>query len=122
MGIGENGHLAFNDPPVADFNDQKAVKVVELEEACRIQQVNDGCFKNIADVPRFALTLTIPALMKADYISCVVPGYTKAVAVRNTFDQDLSTQYPSTILKKHNNVILFLDYESGSLLAKTFIG
>ncbi len=109
MGIGENGHIAFNDPPVADFNDKQLVKVVELDEACRQQQVNDGCFAAINKVPLHAVTLTIPALMAAAYIYCMVPGPTKATAVFNTFNKDIIEQYPSTILRTHTNAVLYLD-------------
>jgi len=118
MGIGENGHLAFNDPPVADFDDIHAVKVVELDQDCRTQQVNDGCFEHIDQVPTHALTLTIPSLMKADFINCVVPGSAKGPAVKNTLEKQVDTKYPATILQRHPNVVLFLDYESSSLLAK----
>ena len=72
IGIGENGHIAFNDPPVADFNDKKWVKAVELDAVCRQQQVNDGCFESIEKVPTHALTLTVPALVKAKYLFCIV--------------------------------------------------
>jgi glucosamine-6-phosphate deaminase len=109
MGIGENGHIAFNDPPVADFNDEQLVKIVELDQACRQQQVNDGCFATIDEVPTNAITLTIPALMTARYIYCMVPGPTKAQAVYNTLNQDIIEQYPSTVLRRHDNAILYLD-------------
>lgn len=115
MGIGENGHLAFNDPPVADFNDQLLVKVVELDLACRQQQVNDGCFAQLENVPTHAITLTIPAMMQAPYIYCMVPGPTKAVAVRNTIEQPLQHAFPSTILRTHPGAILFLDAQSSEL-------
>lgn len=118
MGIGENGHIAFNDPPVADFQDKKLVKVVLLDEACRQQQVNDGCFKLIGDVPIHALTLTIPALIKPPFIYCIVPGPTKSQAVFNTINQPIAERYPSTILRNHPNAILFLDKESASILRK----
>lgn len=116
MGIGENGHIAFNDPPVADFNDPEKVKVVALDQVCRQQQVNDGCFKSIDDVPTHAVTLTIPALLKAKHIICVVPGLAKAQAVWNTLNEVVSTEYPSTILRNHPDVMLFLDQDSSSLL------
>jgi len=116
MGIGENGHLAFNDPPVANFNDSVSVKPVTLDLPCRQQQVNDGCFENIAAVPARALTLTIPALLQAQYIFCMVPGAKKAVAVFNTINQDILEQYPSTILRRHSQAILYLDADSGGLL------
>lgn len=116
MGIGENGHLAFNDPPVADFNDTELVKPVELDQTCRQQQVNDGCFNSLNVVPTHALTLTIPTLMAGKFIYCVVPGKTKAEAVYNTINQDIIEQYPSTILRKHPNAILFIDELSSSML------
>lgn len=116
MGIGENGHLAFNDPPVADFNDPKLVKVVELDEVCRQQQVNDGCFSSIENVPLRALTLTLPCLFSANYIYCIVPGSTKSQAVKNTITQDIKEEYPSTILRRHQNAILFVDQDSSNLI------
>lgn len=114
MGIGENGHIAFNDPPVADFKDGKQVKLVELEQACRQQQVNDGCFAAINQVPVSAVTLTIPALMAAEYIYCMVPGPGKAAAVYNTLHQPVAEQYPSTILRTHTAAVLYLDALSSS--------
>ncbi|KAA8482861.1 glucosamine-6-phosphate deaminase [Arcticibacter tournemirensis] len=116
MGIGENGHIAFNDPPVANFRDKLAVKVVELDAVCRQQQVNDGCFDALEKVPIRALTLTIPALMKAHFIYCVVPGTSKARAVYNTLHQNVNEKYPSSILRNHPGSILFLDELSASLL------
>ena len=82
MGVGENGHIAFNDPPVADFNDKKIVKPVKLDEVCRNQQVNDCCVKTVDDVPTHALTLTVPTLTKAPYLFCIVPAKTKANAIK----------------------------------------
>ncbi len=116
MGIGENGHLAFNDPPVADFEDKHTVKVVQLDEVCRQQQVNDGCFAALVEVPKEALTLTIPALLSASYINCVVPGPTKAEAVNHTLNSEISTGNPATILRVHPNAVLFLDQDSSKLL------
>ncbi|SOD12491.1 glucosamine-6-phosphate deaminase [Pedobacter xixiisoli] len=116
MGIGENGHLAFNDPPVADFEDKYTVKIVELDEVCRQQQVNDGCFVALDEVPTEALTLTIPALLSATYINCVVPGPTKAEAVNHTLNSEISTENPATILRTHSNAVLFLDKDSSKLL------
>lgn len=116
MGIGENGHLAFNDPPVADFEDKHTVKVVILDEVCRQQQVNDGCFANLNQVPKQALTLTIPALLSAGYINCVVPGPTKANAVANTLNRPISTENPATILRNHPQAVLFLDLDSSKLI------
>lgn len=109
IGIGENGHIAFNDPPVADFNDPKLVKVVELDEACRLQQLGEGWFPSLSDVPKEALSLTIPAIMRAKRISCVVPGVQKAKAVFNTLNQEISTECPATILREHPHAILYLD-------------
>jgi glucosamine-6-phosphate deaminase len=116
MGIGENNHIAFNDPNVADFKDPDMVKIVTLDEACRRQQVNDGCFPSLQTVPRQALTLTIPALLRARYIICVVPGERKAKAVYHTMNSPVSEKYPSTILTKHADVQLFVDADSGRLL------
>lgn len=112
LGIGENGHIAFNDPPVADFNDPRTVKEVKLDHACRQQQVNDGCFPRIEDVPSHAITLTIPALMAGKHLYCVVPGKTKRAAVAATLAGPLSTDCPATILRKHPHCTLYLDEES----------
>ncbi len=116
MGIGENGHIAFNDPHVADFNDEKVVKVVSLDETCRMQQVNDGCFAKIDDVPKFALTLTIPTLVAAESVFCIVPVKTKANAVKNTILGEVGEACPATILRKHDNATLYLDADSASLI------
>jgi len=112
LGIGENGHIAFNDPPVADFNDPETVKIVELDEACRNQQVNDGCFATFNDVPEQAITLTIPALFSADFLFCVVPGPTKRNAVKQTLRDNISESCPATILRSHASCILYVDVES----------
>jgi len=112
LGIGENGHIAFNDPPVADFDDPAAVKVVELDHACRQQQVNDGCFASLDKVPRQAITLTIPMLMGGEYLFCVVPGPTKKEAVAATLEAEISTDCPATILRKHPHCKLYLDHAS----------
>jgi glucosamine-6-phosphate deaminase len=116
LGIGENGHIAFNDPPVADFNDPKAIKVVELDLVCRQQQVNDKCFEELKQVPARAFTLTIPSLMKAEYMFCVVPAINKAEAVYRTLNEDISEKCPATILRTKDNVILYLDNESSKKL------
>ena len=116
MGIGENGHIAFNDPPVADFNDPKIAKPVKLVEVCRKQQVNDGCFASIVLVPTHAITLTCPTLMKAPYAFCIVPAPTKANAVKRTLDGEISTECPATTLRNHPNAILYLDGDSSALL------
>jgi glucosamine-6-phosphate deaminase len=112
MGIGENTHLAFNDPPEARFNDPEMVKIVRLEEVCRQQQVNDKCFDNIDDVPMYAVTLTIPALIQSAHIFCMVPGKKKAEAVRHTLNSPVSEQFPSTILRRHPDASLYLDMDS----------
>jgi glucosamine-6-phosphate deaminase len=116
MGIGENGHIAFNDPPVADFNDTKFVKIVELEEKCKLQQVNDAGFKTIDEVPPTAFTLTVPALLSGKYLIVVVPGVRKAEAVNKTLNEAISTKCPASILRTHSSAVLFLDKDSSSLL------
>jgi glucosamine-6-phosphate deaminase len=114
MGIGENTHLAFNDPHVAKFNDRSPVKKVELDLQCRQQQVNDGCFNKLSDVPEEAITLTIPTLMQGRNIFCMVPGPTKALAISLTLKQNISEKYPSTVLRNHPSAILFVDHDSYS--------
>lgn len=122
MGIGENGHIAFNDPHVAFFDDPKLVKTVELDQKCRNQQVNDGCFANINKVPTHALTLTIPALMAGTYIFCMVPAKSKAEAVFNTVMSEITEKCPATILRTHENAILFTDSDSAArILVKSLI-
>ena len=116
LGIGENTHLAFNDPHVADFNDPKIVKVVDLDQDCRTQQVNDGCFATIDDVPTHALTITMPALFKSTFAYAIVPGKFKANAIYHTINSDISELYPSTILRKHDHAVLFIDEDSASKL------
>ncbi len=116
IGIGENGHIAFNDPPVADFNDPLLVKVVELDEACRNQQLGEGWFPTFEDVPKEALSLTITAIMNCKTISCVVPDKRKAEAVYNTLYAEINTKCPGTILRKHADTTLFLDEGSASKL------
>lgn len=114
IGIGENGHIAFNDPPVADFEDPKLVKLVTLDEACRNQQLGEGWFPTFYDVPEQALTLTIPAIMSCKNISCVVPDDRKANAVYNALYGEISTDCPASILRTHPNTTLFLDSKSAS--------
>ena len=116
MGIGENAHLAFNDPHVADFNDTRAVKIVDLDEPCKVQQVREGCFDSVDLVPPIAFTLTIPALLEAPSIYCMVPGAAKANAVYHTINSDITEKYPSTILRTHRNAILFLEQQSAAKL------
>ena len=114
LGIGENGHIAFNDPPVADFNDEKLVKVVELEHRCRQQQVNDGCFEAIDQVPTHALSVTIPGLCTAEWMFCSVPAATKAEAVYHVINDEVSTACPATILRKQPHAFLYTDSDSGA--------
>ncbi len=116
LGIGENGHIAFNDPPVADFNDKKIIKKVALDAVCRRQQVNDGCFARLADVPEFALTLTITTLMYADYLFCTVPAATKAEAVYKTVNSEINEAVPATIMRRHKHAALYCDKDSGAKL------
>ncbi len=112
IGIGENGHIAFNDPPVADFNDPKWVKIVELDQACRNQQLGEGWFTSFEEVPTHALTMTIPAIMSCKAISCFVPDKRKGEAVFNTLYGPVSTSCPASILRRHPHAILFLDEEA----------
>jgi glucosamine-6-phosphate deaminase len=116
MGIGENGHIAFNDPHVAYFNDPEKVKIVDLDLACRQQQVNDGCFSSLDDVPTHAVTLTIPVLMSAKQIFCVVPSNRKSQAVKTTVEGKIETACPASILRTHDNAVLYLDKEAASEL------
>lgn len=116
LGIGENGHIAFNDPPVADFEDPQLVKVVELDEACRNQQVNDGCFPTFADVPRHAFTLTVSVFRRARRLSIHVPGPRKADAVKATIENSVSTACPATILRLHPEATLYVDVAAAKLL------
>ncbi len=116
MGIGENGHIAFNDPPVADFADPLAVKVVALDERCRMQQVHEGAFADVPSVPTYAITLTVPVLMGAACVSCVVPATSKAEAVRDTLAGEVSTRCPASILRTHPRATLYLDADSAQLV------
>ncbi|ERM81133.1 hypothetical protein P872_20650 [Rhodonellum psychrophilum GCM71 = DSM 17998] len=117
LGIGENGHIAFNDPPVADFEDPETIKAVELDEECRIQQVNDGCFETIEDVPKLALTLTVPTLMKGKHLFCVVLGANKSEAVKNTLMGPLSHSCPASILTTHPNCKFYFDKDAAKGLS-----
>lgn len=115
IGIGENGHLAFNDPP-ADFEAAHAVNVVTLDAACRRQQVGEGHFPTLDDVPPQALSLSIPAILAAQTISCVAPEQRKAAAVREALEGPLSPQCPASALRQHGDCHLYLDPASASLL------
>lgn len=116
MGIGENGHIAFNDPHVAFFNDPKMVKEVELDLKCRNQQVNDGCFDTLDKVPTHALTLTIPALVASEHVFCIVPAKTKADAVYKTVTGEITEKCPASILKNHEKAILYTETDSARLI------
>lgn len=114
MGVGENGHIAFNDPEFAFFDDPVSVKIVELDNICRNQQVNDGCFAKLSDVPTHAITLTIPTLMSAAEIFCVVPRSTKANAVKNMYFGEIEQACPASILRTHPSATLYCDCDSAS--------
>jgi glucosamine-6-phosphate deaminase len=116
LGIGENGHLAFNDPAVADFNDARSVKIVRLDEACKHQQVREGYFPNPDAVPLYALTLTVPALCAAKKMICIVPEKRKAEAVRAALKGPITVACPASQLRKQAHCLLFLESESASLL------
>ena len=116
MGIGENGHIAFNDPGVADFTDPVYVKTAKLDEVCRNQQVNDGCFPDINAVPKYAMTLTVPALVAAPKLFCIVPAPTKAKAVKATLQGEITDLCPATILRTRKDATLYLDRDSAALL------
>lgn len=118
LGIGENGHIAFNDPHVAKFDDPELVKVVALDEKCRMQQVHDGCFRSIELVPTQAISLTIPSLVAAEYMFCIVPASTKAQAVYDTIYGEISESCPASILRTKTNASLYLDADSAALLEK----
>jgi glucosamine-6-phosphate deaminase len=113
-GIGETGHIAFNDPPVADFSDPADVKIVRLDSLTRQQQVDEGCFASLDEVPTDALTVTIPPLMSAAAIVCIVPGAHKRAAVTATLTGPVSTACPASILTTHPNVHFYLDKEAGA--------
>ncbi|WP_336762206.1 glucosamine-6-phosphate deaminase [Paenibacillus sp. USHLN196] len=115
LGIGENGHIAFNDPPVADFEDPLLVKAVKLDDACRRQQVNDGCFARLDDVPEEALTLTVPALMAGSKLFGIVPGKFKRSALAAALYDPVSTACPATILRTHPKITMFTDREAFGL-------
>ena len=116
LGIGENGHLAFIDPPFCDFNDPEAVKVVQLDEICRNQQVNDGAFASLDEVPRDALSLTIPTLMARPKLFAIAPGPAKRQAIKNTVAGPVSTTCPASILRTHSDAHLFIDVVAAEYL------
>jgi glucosamine-6-phosphate deaminase len=114
LGIGENGHLAFNDPGVADFNDLLDVKVVQLDAVCRQQQAAEGWFGSLEEVPARAMTITIPALFRVPKLIAAVPGPRKAAIVRRTLEDSISTACPATLLRTHPNATVYLDRESSA--------
>lgn len=117
LGIGENGHLAFNDPGEADFKDPEDVKIVSLDSVCRQQQVSEGWFPEVAQVPRQAITLTIPTLLRTPTLILSVPGPRKAHIVKRTVEEPVSTQCPATILRTHSDATAYLDRESAADIA-----
>jgi glucosamine-6-phosphate deaminase len=117
VGIGENGHLAFNDPP-ADFETNESYIVVDLDEACRQQQVGEGWFGSIGEVPRQAISMSIKQILKSRNILCIVPDRRKAEAVRASVELEVSPLRPASILQTHQSVTLYLDRESSSLLTR----
>jgi len=117
VGIGENGHLAFNDPP-ADFTIKAPYLVVDLDEQCRMQQVNEGCFPDLKDVPEKAISMSVRQIMKSKNIICSVPDLRKAEAVKNCLEKEISDQYPASILREHPSCFVYLDKDSSSLLQR----
>ena len=113
VGIGENGHLAFNDPP-ANFETEAPYLIVQLDEDCRRQQLGEGWFQTLADVPTEAISMSVQQILKAREIVCVVPDARKARAVRNCLLEEISPRYPASILRRHENVFLYLDPQSSA--------
>ncbi|ABG51822.1 glucosamine/galactosamine-6-phosphate isomerase [Trichodesmium erythraeum IMS101] len=118
LGIGDNGHLAFNDPSVANFNDPQTIKLVKLDLTSRQQQVNQGHFPHLDAVPQYAFTVTIPAICSAKKIFCLAPEKRKAEVIRNILYNPISTIYPASILRQKSQATLFLDTNSASLISK----
>jgi glucosamine-6-phosphate deaminase len=116
VGIGENGHLAFNDPP-ADFDTERPYLIVTLDDACRRQQVGEGWFASLAEVPLQAVSMSVRQILKSRAIICVAPDMRKAAAVRACFDGDVSPMAPASILQTHANAVVYLDRDSAALLA-----
>ena len=115
VGIGENGHLAFNDPP-ADFDTEEPYIIVDLDDACRRQQYGEGWFKTVNDVPRQAISMSIKQILKSKHIICSVPDERKAEAVKNSVQQGVSNLFPASILQTHQHCTLFLDKGSAKYL------
>jgi glucosamine-6-phosphate deaminase len=117
VGIGENGHLAFNDPP-ADFETEQPYIIADLDRECRQQQVNEDWFESVEDVPKQAISMSVKQIMLSKHIICSVPGARKAKAVKDCLEQDISNLYPASILQNHSHCYLFLDEPSASLLKR----
>ena len=118
VGIGENGHLAFNDPP-ADFNTKKPYLIVNLDGPCRAQQFNEGWFTSVDEVPLQAISMSVRQILKSAHIICSVPDARKALAVRNSLEEEVSNQFPASILRQHPSCSFYLDKESAKLLSKS---
>jgi glucosamine-6-phosphate deaminase len=114
VGVGENGHIAFNEPGSADFDDGALVRVVTLDERSRLQQVHDGCFETLQSVPSEAFTLTVPAIARAARIVCVVPGPSKQAALRHMLRAPVSAQCPASVLRRHPDAVLYADVDAAA--------
>ncbi len=119
IGIGENGHIAFNDPHVADFTDPMNFKLVDLDQECREQQVNDGCFISVDKVPTHALTMTVPSIISANYIYCMVPSSSKSQAVKDAIQGEITADCPASVLRSHQRSILYLDSDAAELITSS---
>jgi glucosamine-6-phosphate deaminase len=117
VGIGENGHLAFNDPP-ADFETDEPYLVVSLDEACRRQQLGEGWFASLDEVPRRAISMSVPQILKSETILAMVPDARKANAVRDCLEGDVSPLHPASALRNHTRTTLYLDHDSAALLKR----
>lgn len=120
IGIGENSHIAFNDPP-ADFDTKEAYIIVNLDEKCRMQQVNEGWFQTIEDVPNKAISMTVHQIMQSKVIVSCVPYKVKANAIKLTLENELTNKFPATMLKEHKDITLYLDEDSASLVNKSIL-
>lgn len=120
VGIGENGHLAFNDPP-ADFETERPYIIVQLDEPCRKQQLGEGWFKSFEEVPRQAISMSVKQILQSKHIICSVPDERKASAVKNSLEQPISNWYPASILRQHSDCIFYLDKFSSALLSEKII-
>jgi glucosamine-6-phosphate deaminase len=118
IGVGENGHIAFNEPNDTDFVDPRAVRVIELDLRSRQQQVNEGLFASVDEVPTHALTLTVPAILAARTLACVVPGENKAAAVARMLTGPIAPDSPASALRAHPAATLFLDREAAALIGR----